>query len=55
VWGGDALTEFGKTFWTVNLDNGLRMLKQGQPYQEEVRKGTKSAMSDFIPTGSPAL
>src|SRR5712692_5085602 len=28
VWGGDALTEFGKTFWTVNLDNGLRMLKQ---------------------------
>lgn len=28
VWGGDALTEFGKTFWTVNLDNGLHMLKQ---------------------------
>src|SRR6267143_3021532 len=28
VWGGDALTEFGKTFWTVNLDNGLRILKQ---------------------------
>ena len=28
VWGGDALTEFGKTFWTLNLDNGLRMLKQ---------------------------
>jgi len=28
VWGGDALTEFGKTFWTVNLDKGLRMLKQ---------------------------
>src|SRR5437016_2407628 len=28
VWGGDALTEFGKTFWTVNLDNSLRMLKQ---------------------------
>src|SRR3984893_12617422 len=28
VWGGDALTEFGKTFWTVNLDNGLWMLKQ---------------------------
>src|ERR1700686_4850206 len=28
VWGGDALTEFGKTFWTVNLDNGLRMLEQ---------------------------
>src|SRR5258705_4886935 len=28
VWGGDALTEFGKTFWTVNLDNGLRMLQQ---------------------------
>ena len=28
VWGGDALTEFGKPFWTCNLDNGLRMLKQ---------------------------
>jgi NAD(P)-dependent dehydrogenase (short-subunit alcohol dehydrogenase family) len=28
IWGGDALTEFGKTFWTVNLDNGLQMLKQ---------------------------
>jgi NAD(P)-dependent dehydrogenase (short-subunit alcohol dehydrogenase family) len=27
VWGGDALTEFGKPFWQVNLDNGLRMLK----------------------------
>ena len=28
VWGGDALTEFGKTFWRANLDNGLQMLKQ---------------------------
>ncbi len=28
VWGGDALTEFGKPFWKVNLENGLRMLKQ---------------------------
>jgi NAD(P)-dependent dehydrogenase (short-subunit alcohol dehydrogenase family) len=28
VWGGDALTEWGKGFWTVNLENGLRMLKQ---------------------------
>jgi NAD(P)-dependent dehydrogenase (short-subunit alcohol dehydrogenase family) len=28
VWGGDALTEFGKPFWKVNLDTGLRMLKQ---------------------------
>jgi NAD(P)-dependent dehydrogenase (short-subunit alcohol dehydrogenase family) len=28
IWGGDALTEFGKAFWTVNLQNGLRMLKQ---------------------------
>src|SRR5271166_4919351 len=28
VWGGDALTEWGKPFWTANLDNGLRMLKQ---------------------------
>jgi NAD(P)-dependent dehydrogenase (short-subunit alcohol dehydrogenase family) len=28
VWGGDALTEFGKTFWAANLDKGLQMLKQ---------------------------
>jgi len=28
VWGGDAITEWGKTFWTVNLENGLSMLKQ---------------------------
>jgi NAD(P)-dependent dehydrogenase (short-subunit alcohol dehydrogenase family) len=28
VWGGDPLTEFGKPFWTANLENGLRMLKQ---------------------------
>jgi NAD(P)-dependent dehydrogenase (short-subunit alcohol dehydrogenase family) len=28
VWGGDALAEFGKAFWMVNLDQGLRMLKQ---------------------------
>jgi NAD(P)-dependent dehydrogenase (short-subunit alcohol dehydrogenase family) len=28
VWGGDALTEWGKTFWTVNLEKGLGMLKQ---------------------------
>ena len=28
VWGGDAITEWGKKFWTVNLDNGLGMLKQ---------------------------
>jgi NAD(P)-dependent dehydrogenase (short-subunit alcohol dehydrogenase family) len=28
VWGGDALTEFGKPFWMCNLDNGLRILKQ---------------------------
>lgn len=28
VWGGDALTEFGKPFWKVNLENGLLMLKQ---------------------------
>jgi NAD(P)-dependent dehydrogenase (short-subunit alcohol dehydrogenase family) len=28
VWGGDALTEWSKPFWDVNLDNGLRMLKQ---------------------------
>src|SRR5215469_6704072 len=27
VWGGDALTEFGKPFWKVNLDNGLQMFK----------------------------
>ena len=28
VWGGDALTEWSKPFWSVNLENGLRMLKQ---------------------------
>jgi len=28
VWGGDALTEWSKPFWTVNLENGLAMLKQ---------------------------
>jgi len=28
IWGGDALTQFGKRFWTANLDNGLLMLKQ---------------------------
>jgi len=28
VWGGDELTEFGKTFWQVSLDKGLLMLQQ---------------------------
>ncbi len=28
IWGGDALTEFGKGFWSANLENGLQMLKQ---------------------------
>lgn len=28
VWGGDAITEWGKPFWKVNLENGLGMLKQ---------------------------
>jgi NAD(P)-dependent dehydrogenase (short-subunit alcohol dehydrogenase family) len=28
IWGGDPLTEFGKFFWKVNLENGLHMLKQ---------------------------
>ncbi len=28
VWGGDALTEFGKPFWTLKLDDGLHMLQQ---------------------------
>lgn len=28
VWGGDALTEWSKPFWTVNLENGLKMLRQ---------------------------
>jgi NAD(P)-dependent dehydrogenase (short-subunit alcohol dehydrogenase family) len=28
VWGGDALTEFGKTFWQVDVSNGRRMLDQ---------------------------
>ena len=28
VWGGDAWTQFGKGFWSANLENGLLMLKQ---------------------------
>jgi NAD(P)-dependent dehydrogenase (short-subunit alcohol dehydrogenase family) len=28
VWGGDALTEFGKTFWQVSPEKGLAMLHQ---------------------------
>jgi NAD(P)-dependent dehydrogenase (short-subunit alcohol dehydrogenase family) len=28
VWGGDELTEFGQTFWTVSLEKGFRMLEQ---------------------------
>jgi NAD(P)-dependent dehydrogenase (short-subunit alcohol dehydrogenase family) len=28
VWGGDALTEFGKTFWEVNVANGRVMMDQ---------------------------
>jgi NAD(P)-dependent dehydrogenase (short-subunit alcohol dehydrogenase family) len=28
VWGGDELTEFGKTFWEVSLDKGLLMLQR---------------------------
>src|SRR3984957_14170683 len=28
VWGGDRLTQFGKGFWSANLENGLQMLKQ---------------------------
>ena len=28
VWGGDALTEFGKTFWQVNVANGRKMIDQ---------------------------
>jgi len=28
VWGGDVLTEFGKTFWQVDLAKGRRMIDQ---------------------------
>jgi NAD(P)-dependent dehydrogenase (short-subunit alcohol dehydrogenase family) len=28
VWGGDALTEFGKTFWQVDVANGRRLIDQ---------------------------
>jgi NAD(P)-dependent dehydrogenase (short-subunit alcohol dehydrogenase family) len=28
IWGGDALTQFGKGFWSANLENGLQMLNQ---------------------------
>ena len=27
VWGGDSLTEFGKTFWQASLDKGRLMLE----------------------------
>lgn len=29
IWGGDALTEFGKTFWQHSLEKGLTMLERG--------------------------
>lgn len=28
IWGGDALTEFGKPFWELNIESGLAMLRQ---------------------------
>jgi len=28
IWGGEDLTEFGKTFWEASLDKGFRMLRQ---------------------------
>jgi NAD(P)-dependent dehydrogenase (short-subunit alcohol dehydrogenase family) len=28
IWGGEDLTEFGETFWTVSLDKGLTMLER---------------------------
>ena len=28
VWGGDALTEFGKTFWQVDVSKGRRLIDQ---------------------------
>jgi NAD(P)-dependent dehydrogenase (short-subunit alcohol dehydrogenase family) len=28
IWGGDAVTEWSKRFWEVNLQNGLNLLKQ---------------------------
>jgi NAD(P)-dependent dehydrogenase (short-subunit alcohol dehydrogenase family) len=28
IWGGDELTEFGKTFWTASLDKGRLMLER---------------------------
>jgi NAD(P)-dependent dehydrogenase (short-subunit alcohol dehydrogenase family) len=28
IWGGDALTEWGKTFWQISLDKGFAMLRQ---------------------------
>lgn len=28
IWGGDQLTEWGKTFWQVSLDKGFTMLQQ---------------------------
>ena len=28
IWGGEELTEFGKTFWTVSLEKGFTMLER---------------------------
>jgi len=28
IWGGDELTEFGKPFWKLSLDQGFQMLRQ---------------------------
>ncbi len=28
IWGGDALTEWGKSYWELNLDQGFALLKQ---------------------------
>jgi NAD(P)-dependent dehydrogenase (short-subunit alcohol dehydrogenase family) len=28
IWGGDELTEFGKTFWTVSLEKGFAMMER---------------------------
>ena len=49
VWGGDALTEFGKTFWTVNLDNGPRKMRSLQAGRSSMRNPAASGCSSMFP------
>ncbi len=62
VWGGDALTEFGKPFWTLKLDDGLHMLKQAihshiitSHYAAPLMLGRPGQSSSKSPTATPSI